>query len=292
MSLNGLAAGRYFLNVYGFEGATNPSYSLEINPASQRTGSTGGTDDASAAYRTLYLNFDGVQLSHQDLVRYSQGFWHPESDYLQQSQVTVNAFRPGDANRDSMIADIMGRLQQDLTAYGITVQRITGGAVEGYGATTVFVGATNLLPIQQGRAAGVASSVDRGNDNPTDIGIVTDNIPAGSYEEYVLNATDLILHEAGHTWGLYHVNTNLNGSVYGESMGFTYTVQHYNLQLQTPDTGFLDVTFYEFVDQQGQEHGLQPGVLERQNSHQVMLAAFTRPEPAVYSRRTIWPSRM
>jgi Bacterial pre-peptidase C-terminal domain len=32
ISLNGLAAGTYYVQVYGYRGATNPSYSLEVNP--------------------------------------------------------------------------------------------------------------------------------------------------------------------------------------------------------------------------------------------------------------------
>lgn len=41
VSLNGLAAGTYFIRVYGYLGATNPSYSLNINPPR-----TGIADDA------------------------------------------------------------------------------------------------------------------------------------------------------------------------------------------------------------------------------------------------------
>jgi hypothetical protein len=35
VSLNGLAAGTYYIQVYGYRGASNPSYTLDINPALQ-----------------------------------------------------------------------------------------------------------------------------------------------------------------------------------------------------------------------------------------------------------------
>ena len=40
---------------------------------------------------------------------------------------------------------------------------------------------------------------------------------------------DVILHEAGHTYGLHHVDTLVEGTVHLESMGLRYTDTSYKL---------------------------------------------------------------
>lgn len=266
VALNGLSAGRYFVHVYGYDGTTNPSYKLEINP-----GDSGGGGTTDSAYRTLYVNFDGVRLSRQDLERYSQGRWG-YIDLLDEERdgVSVNAFMAASGSREQAIRDIMALLQQDLATYGITVQRITGGAVEGHGASTIFIGPTNQRQIAERQASGIACDIDRGNDNPTDIAFVMDAPSGATYQNMVLTMADTILHESGHTWGLHHVETIANGTLQPESMGFTYTVNQRGIRLtEMANTSFLDITFHEYMDQ-----GLIPGVSETQNSHQIMAAAF------------------
>lgn len=46
VSLTGLAAGTYYVRVYGYRGATNPIYSLTVNPASTTTPPPAPTDDS------------------------------------------------------------------------------------------------------------------------------------------------------------------------------------------------------------------------------------------------------
>src|SRR5262249_34330140 len=43
ISLNGLAAGTYYVQAYGYNGAQNPNYSLTVNPGTSGGGGGGGT---------------------------------------------------------------------------------------------------------------------------------------------------------------------------------------------------------------------------------------------------------
>jgi hypothetical protein len=269
VSLAGLTAGRYFVQVYGFEGAKNPRYSLEINAA--LNSSTTRND----AYRTLFLNFDGAFLSRASLEQMSNGQWFADAITnnfdADGNGVTVGRFMNGHGQREAVIQELMNILQADLNPYGITVQRITGGPVIGQGATTIFMGPSDVTAITNGWADGVASSIDRGNDNLTDIAFYKDFMFSQINQSTLLAYVDTILHEAGHTWGLFHVETISNGRLVPETMGFVYTINQHKIQLQQfPDTGFLDITLTEYAN-----HGLNSSnTAETQNSHREMLAVF------------------
>jgi len=252
ISLNGLAAGTYFVQVYGYNGARNPNYTLDINPAV----SSGG----SGSSRILYLNFDGAVISRTDLVRWAGSDWAGSVDALDAdgNGISVQPFLRTRGDREQIISRLMQLVQDDLRPFGITVQRHTGLAVENQNATTIFLGPSTL----SNNYYHVACEVDQGNNNRTDIAFVG-NEDWGTVERTALALADVTLHEAGHTYGLWHVSSGNEL----ESMGLRYSVNDGNLWVQ--NTSFLDRTFVEYVDPNGYRHGPGP-----QNSYRSMLQAF------------------
>lgn len=263
-------AGTYFVRVYGHNGATNPSYSLEIDPGTGGGGTPG-------ARNVLYVNFDGATISRADFVRWGGRDWDPVQIFgnVVQNGVRVERFLANRADRDQVINQIIQQLQQDLQPFGITVRRHTGLAVEGAGATTIFVGANPVAPM------GLASDIDRGNDNATDIAFATEAGVGsqGTTQQFVLYNADNILHEAGHTYGLHHVYTEQESQIYQEAMGRNYTLNQLRergLTIQDDwfylDTAFLDRTFVPLVVN-GVDHSDGQGP---QNSFRAMMQAFGR----------------
>jgi hypothetical protein len=252
ISLNGLAAGTYFVQVYGYQGATNPNYTLTIDP--------GLTAPPSSGFRTLYLNFDGATISRADLVRYAGSDWAGSVNSLDADAngITVQRFLGYRADREQVIARLTQLVQEDLAPFGVTVRRHTGLAVEGQNTTTIFLGPSSLT---NGNYH-VASDVDFGNNNRTDIAFVGDE-DWGSTERTALALADVTLHEAGHTYGLWHVNS---GTAL-ESMGLRYSINDQNQWVQ--NTRFLDQTFNAYVDPSGFAHGPGP-----QNSFQSLRQVF------------------
>ncbi len=245
ISLNGVVAGTYYVQVYGYQGVQNPNYTLTITPPSSG-GSTGN--------KILYLNFDGATISRTDLVRWAGSYWNPDDLDSDRNGITVQPFLRNRADRETIISQMISMVQADLTAYGMTVQRHYGLAVEGQGATTIFLGPATLT----GGGYHIACDIDYGNNNPTDIAFVGDE-DWGSAANTAITMADVTLHEAGHTFGLWHV---ASGTAL-ESMGLRYnTPQSQWVQ----DTRFLDQTFNAYVSG-GYAHGPGP-----QNSHQSMLA--------------------
>ena len=55
---------------------------------------------------------------------------------------------------------------------------------------------------------------------------------------------DVVLHEAGHTYGLYHVDTLQGGVLYPESMGLRYSTNNQSEWLA--DTRFMNQSFDEY----------------------------------------------
>jgi hypothetical protein len=72
------------------------------------------------------------------------------------------------------------------------------------------------------------------------------------------------LHEAGHTWGLWHVSSG----TYAETMGLRYSTNDQSKWVQ--NTSYLDRTFAALVDSSGYAHGPGP-----QNSYQRMMQTFS-----------------
>lgn len=250
ISLSGLAAGTYTVQVFGYNGALNSGgYSMTINPGTSSGG--GGT-----GFRTLYYNFDGANISRTDWVRWAGSSWNPNDLDAEANGIVVQPFLSTRSDRETIINQIIAYVQADLSQYGITVQRTTGLAVEGQRATTVFWGPSQL----SGGAVHVACDIDMGNDNPTDVAFVG-NEDWGSAADTALAMADVGLHEAGHTFGLWHVASGTNP----ESMGLRYnTPQSQWLQ----NTYFMNQTFNAYVSG-GVAHGPGP-----QNAHQSMLNVF------------------
>ncbi len=253
ISMDRLARGTYFLRVYGYNGARNPSYTLTLRPP--------GT--TPVADKQLYVNFDGAALSNAQLRQWAHGQWQPSNVDPEGDGIQVRPFLQGqrlNGQREAIISQIMTMVQTDLTPYGIQVLRHSGGAIDGRGVTTIFVGANPGL-------GHVAGDIDYGNDNLTDIAFVT-NENWGTASRTAMALADTVLHEAGHTFGLHHVNTNVNGRIYHESMGFRYSQPDQTQWVQ--NTAFLDRTFAPIPG-----HGPTS-----QNSHQTMLRNFSM-SPAV-----------
>src|SRR5262249_23706593 len=100
---------------------------------------------------------------------------------------------------------VIWRLHADFRDLDVDVQRHTDLAVEGQKATTLFVGAATIDRAPSG-FLGVASEVDFGNDNATDVGFVS-RTWEGTDEEVARFAANTAAHEAGHTFGLRHVDS-------------------------------------------------------------------------------------
>ena len=249
ISMDQLSRGTYFLKVFGFSGATNPDYTLTINPPGA----------SAIAEKKLYLNFDGASLSNTELQQWSHGEWLLSADDLdpEGDGTQVQPFLQGqrlNGQREAIISQILSMVQRDLNPYGIQVLRHRGDAIDGRGVTTIFVGANEFN-------AHFATDIDYGNDNVTDIAFVK-NEDWGTASNTAIALADTVLHEAGHTFGLHHVFTNVNGRIYEESMGFRYSEP--NQANWVKDTAFLDRTFAPL-----------PGhATTTQNSHQTMLRNF------------------
>jgi len=195
-----------------------------------------------ASTSVLYVNFDGAGLGREELVRWAGTDWRealdsrfdPEGDGL-----TVQPLWSDWSGREGFIGSVVAYLEQQLAPFGVQVVRHAGGAVEGAGATTVFVGETDL----DGAYAdwiGLASDIDRGNDNATDLALALPFLVNDNLEESARALANLILHEAGHTWGLDHVDSGTAADLMGlshEELGAA--------ALARSDAGFLDQSFAE-----------------------------------------------
>lgn len=197
-----LAAGTYFVGVSGFgnssynavSGAGDVSgslgqFSLNVTPSAVPPPPPAGT-------RALYLNFDGGNISRTDLVRWAGSDWSGSVNEFDADQngIVVQPLLSGRADREQIISRIMTMVQTDLNPFGILVVRRTGGAVEGQGVTTIFLGRSTL----SNNFVHVACDVDFNNNNRTDIAFVGDE-DWGSVANTAMALADVTLHEAGHT---------------------------------------------------------------------------------------------
>lgn len=256
-------AGNYFLGVSGFR---NSGYNA-VSGAGDVAGSTGqyslevspGTVDPpppASDNRVLYLNFDGYNITRTELVRWAGSDWAGSvNDFdADQNGINVQAFLGSRADREQIISQMLTMIQTDLNPFGIRVMRTTGGAVENQGVTTLFLGRSTL----SNDLYHVADDIDFGNNNRTDIAFVGDEY-WGSVSSTAIAMADVALHEAGHTFGLYHVQS---GSA-AESMGLRYNTPQ---SQWVTDTRFVDQAFNELPGHGG---GRGP-----QNAFQTMLRTF------------------
>ena len=117
-------------------------------------------------------------------------------------------------------------------------------------ATTLFFGVSDL----DNGYAHVAGDIDVGNNNLTDIAFVYDEY-WGAADTTAIAMADVALHEAGHTYGLFHVRSKRHP----ETMGLRYSTSQ---SFWAQDTSYMDKTFRlrEFTG--------------TQNSYQVMNNTF------------------
>jgi hypothetical protein len=206
--------------------------------------------------RALYLNFDGYNITRTELVRWAGSDWAGSvNDFdADQNGVNVQAFLGNRGDREQIISQMLTMIQTDLNPFGIRVLRTTGGAVENQGVTTLFLGRSTL----SNGLYHVACDVDFGNNNRTDIAFVGDE-DWGSASNTAIAMADVALHEAGHTFGLYHVQSGTAP----ESMGLRYNTPQ---SQWVTDTRFVDQAFNELPGHGG---GRGP-----QNAYQTMLRTF------------------
>ncbi len=197
--------------------------------------------------RTLFLNFDGATIARSDLVRWAGTDWPGMVDGLDgdRNGIVVRPFLSARADREDIINRLLTLVRDDLSPFGIAVARRAGPAVEGVGATTIFLGQSTLT----GGHRHVAGDIDYFNDNRTDIAFVGDEYGWGPSLNMALALADVTLHEAGHTYGLYHVDARQDGVLYPESMGLRYSTPDVSRWLA--DTSFMDRTFGEYLDHGG-----------------------------------------
>ncbi|MEZ6120482.1 MAG: hypothetical protein R3C28_28445 [Pirellulaceae bacterium] len=252
ISMSDLAIGRYYLKVYGYRDATNSDYSIRIEAGKSRLAEPG---------RNLWLNFDGDFVPASSIRKWAQDWAFSPSLFTPNGLgLAVDPLYDDWEHREEVIERIMELVAEDLAPYGISVHRSYGGVVEDMGETTIFIGRNYGIGHR-------ASDVDYGNNNRTDIAVVNQEW-WGTKEDSALALADVVLHEAGHTYGLFHVETKVDDVLFPESMGIRYSEDNQDLWVQ--DTGFLDVTFVEYLD-----HGRGRGY---QNAHQTMLSNFGVPQ--------------
>jgi hypothetical protein len=108
------------------------------------TGKNTYVSGATDGRRVLYVNFDGADISHADLVKWAGKDWDTAVLDKNKDGIKVEAFLPGVANREDIIRTVMWRLHMDFRDLDVDVQRHTELAVEGQKATTLFVGAATI----------------------------------------------------------------------------------------------------------------------------------------------------
>jgi hypothetical protein len=249
VSLESLVGDTFYVHVFGYNGATNPDYDLSIDVTAS---------PIPAGSRVLYLNTEGANLSREALERYAGDDWAPTvADFdVEGDGIRIGKFLVDRPDRNAIISHMIQLIQADVQKYGITVKRHGGGAVENKGATTIFLGPSTL----SNGFYHVACDIDQGNNNRTDIAFVGDE-DWGSAVDTAVAMADVTLHEAGHTWGLWHVASGSDA----ESMGLRYNTQQ---QFWVQNTSFRDTTYTQFFSG-GFPHGPGP-----QNAHQTMRQNF------------------
>ncbi|MEI7684910.1 MAG: hypothetical protein WCL32_07760 [Planctomycetota bacterium] len=208
----------YLVGITNYVGTPQGTYAWSINgPSAPSTPPVNPPLPENVKGHTLFINFDGIDLTRADLLRYSRNGldWDTNRYDAERDGIRVQPFIADRSDREQVINRILDLVRNDLRPFNLTVQRTLGKAVEGQGATTIFMGMDSI----NGRFAGIASGVDLGNDDVTDIAFVRNYYPTNPLESLAASMADLVIHEAGHTWGLQHVDA----PEAGEAMGTFYT---------------------------------------------------------------------
>jgi hypothetical protein len=206
---------------------------------------------------TLYLAFDGYSITRSDLDRWSSDWSISPNLWLDPDRngIEVQPVPAEFPQRQQVIHQVINLVRRDLAVFNVDVVVLEPGqrVVEGVSSTTIFLGkSTTSYPH-------IAGDIDVGNNNRTDIAFV--DMPAedwGTVDRTALALADVILHEAGHTYGLYHVESGTQP----ETMGLRYS---------TPDTEWIkDTSFLNEAFPIRPSHG----PVGNQNSFEVMANNF------------------
>jgi hypothetical protein len=257
-----LEAGRtYYLGVSNYRRSPGGAYKWRIDDVDVVTSLSAPT--AGTAKHKLYLNFDGAFIRPGDLRSWDDDWEYGAAAELDPrgDGITVSPLLDYRGDRETIINRIMDLVQEDLAPFGVRVVRLPAGssAVTGVYATTVFLGPATLedrsLTSTRRELFHVAGDIDVGNNNRTDIAFVSDE-DWGSAADTAFALADVVLHEAGHTYGLFHVHSGNHA----ETMGLRYSRDDSDDWLR--DTGLLNRSFYL-----SEAYGSQ-------DSYQIVAAAF------------------
>ncbi len=188
-----------------------------INGGSERDVFRLNSSDPS---KQLFLQFDGASISRAELDRWSTtSDWNPGVPIpSSQSFIRVQPFDDSIDSPESIIFTAMQEVHDNFAGFGFDIIRLEPGmsAIEGIGATTVFVGpfAPNAgiildVPGELGRASTVEENF---NPKSTDIAFVFGFAGVGINEKARFLG-NIISHEAAHTFGVRHVQTTAAGDL-------------------------------------------------------------------------------
>jgi hypothetical protein len=182
----------------GISAATQSGASLSdlLSGASYASAAT-----SSSGY-TLYLDFDGGRVNSQ-----AGDFWLG-SNYVDIPAYSLSSFGWAGREQES-ISIITDFVREDYAAYNLNITTVKPSSGE---YTTMYVGGGNDWFRPGSGVIGVAT-YDVGNADPSNYGFAfTDELSVylpycsgdiAQFSEYVAN---LVTHEAGHTFGLNHIN--------------------------------------------------------------------------------------
>lgn len=155
--------------------------------------------------QVLHLSFDGYGIGASQIRQWSLD-WEQPAEALDPNGrgLNVTPFYEGDPDRDELIAKTIDFVNFALNPFGLRAKRLASGApvTVGEQATTVFVGNVEEFDENEPHRAG---DIDINNDNATDIAFVGEE-DWGSIDRTALATANIILHEAGHTFGLRHIS--------------------------------------------------------------------------------------
>ena len=140
VSLNGLAAGTYFVKVFGLNGALNPNYSLTINPPTTTT-----TPPTTSGFQ-ITLVMSGLTASQQAIFQHAAARW---------SQVIIGDL-PNATYRGQTVDDLL------INASSVSIDGV--GGILGQSGPDAFRSATDLPyhGIMQFDSADMASMQQQG----------------------------------------------------------------------------------------------------------------------------------